>query len=101
MQLPHYNKPSFDHVYQNYTVRSKQESTFSDYLKKNGVGILTQFRKPYYKHKGLKLEDKGFPVTEAISREVTSLPMNVEINEEELDFVIGVVRSFYGKKGKY
>jgi dTDP-4-amino-4,6-dideoxygalactose transaminase len=93
--LPHYDKPGFDHIYQNYTVRSKHGSEFSEYLKKNGVEILTQFRKPYYKHEALDLEDRGFPETEAISREVCSLPMNVEITDEEVDYVIKVVRSFY------
>lgn len=97
LMLPHYDRPGFDHVYQNYTLRSKQENEFSEYMKKNGIGILTQFRKPYYKHEALKLEDTGFPMTEAISREVCSLPMNVEITNEEIDHVIKVVRSFYGK----
>ena len=95
--LPHYTRPGFDHVYQNYTVRSKQGDAFSEYLKANGVEVLTQFRKPYYKHQALKLVDRGFPETEAISREVCSLPMNTEINDEEIDYVIQVVRSFYRK----
>lgn len=94
--LPHYDKPGFDHIYQNYTVRSKQGNEFSEYLKKNGVEVLTQFRKPYYKHEALKLVDRGFPETEAISREVCSLPMNVEITDDETDYVIKTVRSFYG-----
>ncbi len=93
--LPHYNKPGFDHVYQNYTVRAKQGNDFSEYLKSNGVEVLTQFRKPYYKHEGLKLVDRGFPETEALSREVCSLPMNVEITDDEVAYVIQVVRSFY------
>jgi len=95
--LPHYEKPGFVHVYQNYVVRSKQGDAFSNYLKQNGVEVLTQFRKPYYKHEALKLVDRGFPETEALSREVCSLPMNVEIDDEEVDYVIEVVRSFYGK----
>lgn len=95
--LPHYDKPGFDHIYQNYTLRSKQGNEFSEYMKANGVEILTQFRKPYYKHEGLKLVDRGFPETEALSREVCSLPMNVEITDEEIDYVIQVVRSFYGR----
>jgi len=95
--LPHYGRPGFDHVYQNYTVRSKQENDFSEYLKANGIEVLTQFRKPYYKHKGLGLKDKGFPETEALSREVCSLPMNVEIDDEDVDYVIQIVRKFYGK----
>jgi dTDP-4-amino-4,6-dideoxygalactose transaminase len=95
--LPHYDRQGFDHIYQNYTVRSKQGNQFSEYLQTNGVEVLTQFRKPYYKHKALKLEDKGFPETEALSREVCSLPMCIEIADEEVDYVIEMVRKFYGK----
>ena len=95
--LPHYDDPRRDHVYQNYTIRSRQGSEFSDYLKANEVEVLTQFRKPYYKHGALDLADLGFPETEALSREVCSLPMNVEITDAEIDYVIKVVRRFYGK----
>jgi dTDP-4-amino-4,6-dideoxygalactose transaminase len=97
LMLPHYDDPRRDHVYQNYVVRAKQGNDFSEYLKTNGVEVLTQFRKPYYRHEALKLEDRGFPETEALSREVCSLPMNVEIADQEVDHVIGVVRGFYGK----
>jgi dTDP-4-amino-4,6-dideoxygalactose transaminase len=95
--LPHYSDPRRDHVYQNYTVRSGQGNDFSEYLKTNGIEVLTQFRKPYYRHAALHLEDRGFPETEALSREVCSLPMNVEITDEQVDYVIRVVRGFYGK----
>ncbi|MBA4424137.1 MAG: DegT/DnrJ/EryC1/StrS family aminotransferase, partial [Syntrophus sp. (in: bacteria)] len=95
--LPHYDDPRRNHVFQNYTVRARQGNDFSEFLKANGVEVLTQFRKPYYKHEALKLEDRGFPETEALSREVCSLPMNVEIEDSEVDYVIEVVRKFYGK----
>lgn len=98
--LPHYNDPRRDHVYQNYTVRAKQGNAFSEYLKQNGVEVLTQFRKPYYKHQALNLEDRGYPETEALSREVCSLPMNVEISDGQIDCVIDVVRSFFEQYGE-
>jgi dTDP-4-amino-4,6-dideoxygalactose transaminase len=98
LMLPNYDDPRRDHVYQNYTVRSKQGSEFSEYLKRSGIEVLTQFRKPYYKHAALKLEDRGFPETEALSREVCSLPMNAEISAEEIGYVISAVRSFYRKQ---
>lgn len=97
LMLPHYDRPGFDHVYQNYTLRSKQGSAFSDHMKAHGVEVLTQFRKPYYRHEGLKLKDTGFPVTEALSREVCSLPMTVELGDDEIGYVIDVVRAFYRK----
>lgn len=95
LMLPHYNDQRRDHVYQNYTVRAKQGNEFSEYLKKNGIEVLTQFRKPYYRHEALKLDDRGFPETEALSREVCSLPMNVEITDDEINHVISTVRAYY------
>jgi len=97
LTLPHYGDPRRDHVYQNYVVRAKAGDAFSEYLKENGVEVLVQFRKSYYKHQALGLEDTGFPETEALSREVCSLPMNVEITDKEVDYVIKVVRSFFEK----
>lgn len=95
--LPHYDDPRRDHVYQNYVVRSQQGDAFSNYLKANGIEVLVQFRKPYYKYEVLKLGDRGFPETEALSAEVCSLPMNVEISDDEIDYVIETVRKFYNK----
>ncbi len=97
LMLPHYTRAGFDHVYQNYTLRSRQGSAFSEHMKAHGVEVLTQFRKPYYRHAALGLIDRGFPVTEAISREVCSLPMAVEIEDDEVGYVIEVARAFYGR----
>jgi dTDP-4-amino-4,6-dideoxygalactose transaminase len=95
--LPHYNLPGFEHVYQNYTLRSRQGEAFSTHMQTNGVEVLTQFRKPYYRHAALKLKDRGFPETEALSREVCSLPLCAELDDDEVDHVINVARSFYSK----
>lgn len=95
--LPHYADSRRDHVYQNYTLRSGRGNEFSEFLKANGVEVLTQFRKPYYRHTALKLNDRGFSETEALSREVCSLPMNAELEDHEVDYVIATVRKFYAK----
>ena len=94
---PHYDRPGFDHVYQNYVVRSRAGDAFSDFLKANGVEVLVQFRKPYYRHEALRLADRGFPETEALSREVCSLPMNAELEDGEIEDVIRTVLAFHGK----
>lgn len=95
LMLPHYDRAGFDHVYQNYTVRTKSGERFSAFMRSNGVEVLTQFRKPYYRHEGLRLADTGFPVTEAISREVCSLPLSVELTDDEQMYVIDTVRRFF------
>jgi len=95
LKLPHFDDPRFEDVYQNYVIRTSRRDELADYLKKNGVEILIHYPKPYYSYKALKLEDRGFPETEAICREVLSLPMNVEINDEQVEYVIKTVRSFF------
>jgi len=95
LTLPHYDRPGFTHVYQNYTVRSVHGDAFSDHLKVNGIEVLTQFRKPYYKHEALQLEDRGFPEVEALSREVCSLPIYPELEDGEIEYVIDTVAAFH------
>ena len=96
LTLPHYSDPERTHVYQNYVVRSKAGDRFSAHLKANGVEVLVQWRKPYYRHSALALEDRGFPETEALCAEVCSLPMAVELDDAEVEHVIQIVREFHG-----
>jgi len=100
LALPHYGVPGFEDVYQNYVIRTKQRDALNQHLKENGVETLIHWRKPYYSYKALALEDRGFPETEAISRESISLPMNVEMSDDQVAYVIKTVRSFWGKPGK-
>jgi len=95
LKLPHFDDPTFEDVYQNYVIRTSKRDELANYLKKNGVEVLIHYPKPYYSYKALKLKDRGFPETEAICREVLSLPMNVEINDEQVEYVIKTVRIFF------
>lgn len=96
--LPHFEDNRFVDVYQNYVIRTQNRDALFDYLKENGVEPLVHWRIPYYRYKELNLEDRGFPETEAICREVISLPMNVEITDEEVDYVITCIRNFFKQK---
>jgi len=97
LQLPHFDDKRFDDVFQNYVIRTSKRDELYDYLKKNGVEILIHWRIPYYCYKDLKLKDRGFPETESISREVLSLPMNVEITDKQVEYVIKTIRDFFKK----
>jgi len=94
---PHSEDNRFVDVYQNYVIRTQNRDALFDYLKENGVELLVHWRIPYYRYKELNLEDRGFPETEAICREVISLPMNVEITDEEVDYVVTCIRNFFKK----
>jgi dTDP-4-amino-4,6-dideoxygalactose transaminase len=98
LQLPHFDDNRFVDVYQNYVIRTLMRDSLFNYLKENGIEALIHWKTPYYRYKELELEDKGFPETEAICREVISLPMNVEITDEEVSYVINCIRDFFKKE---
>ena len=95
LQLPHFTDPRFEDVYQNYVVRTSLRDELARHLEENGVEVLIHWPKPYYQYKALGLSDRGFPETEAISKEVLSLPMNVEISDEQVECVIKRVQEFF------
>lgn len=98
LMLPINHDPRRVHVYQNYVIRTKFRDELFEYLKREGVECLIHWRVPYYHYKALNLVDRGFPETEAISRESISLPMNVEIYDEEVNYVIEVIKTFFKNK---
>lgn len=82
-------------VYQNYVVRCKQRDKLVNHLLSSGVEVLISWPKPLHKQKALKLDHFNLPMTERISREVVSLPMYPELNDEEVRYVIQVVKKFF------
>ncbi|MFC2149307.1 DegT/DnrJ/EryC1/StrS family aminotransferase [Candidatus Auribacterota bacterium] len=95
LELPHYDDPRCADVFQNYVIRTGYRDQLADHLAANGVEILIHWRKPYYRHKGLKFEKVDYPETDSISAQVISLPMNVEISPEQVNYVIETVRNFF------
>jgi dTDP-4-amino-4,6-dideoxygalactose transaminase len=93
--LPYFPDPRMEEVFQNYVIRTLRRDALFEHLKAAGVETLIHWRKPYYKHKALGMDGQSFPETESISREVISLPMNVEISDAEVDYVIQSLRSFF------
>lgn len=97
LTLPHFPDLRIQEVFQNYVIRTPQRDALVEYLKERVVETLIHWRKPYYSNPSLQLRDRGFPETEAISKEVLSLPMNVEMSDEEVNYVIRTIRSFFKK----
>ncbi|MDD5491938.1 MAG: DegT/DnrJ/EryC1/StrS family aminotransferase [bacterium] len=96
--LPHFADNRFRDVFQNYVIRFNKRDDLLAYLKNNGVECLVHWRKPYYSYKALELKDTGFPETESISREVISLPMNVEMSDREVKYVIAMIKKYFKLK---
>jgi dTDP-4-amino-4,6-dideoxygalactose transaminase len=93
---PESDGPYFD-VYQNYVVCSKERDELVAHLRESGIEILISWPKPMHHQKALGLGHFHLPVTERVSTEVLSLPMNNEISNEQVEFVIEAIRKFHAK----
>ena len=91
---PRSNHDYFD-VYQNYIIRCKKRNELVTHLQKSGVEVLISWRVPMHQQKALKLDHFKLPVTEQISAEVISLPMYPELTDEELQFVVEVLKKCF------
>lgn len=95
LSLPHFDAPGHVDVFQNYVVRTKRRDALRDHLKQQGVETLVSWPKPMWEHAGLKLGRWKLPETEAICREVISLPMSAETTPEQVKIVAETIRDFY------
>ena len=85
-------------TYQNYVIRAQERDKLATYLAESGVETLISWPKPMHHQKALNLSHFQLPVTERLSKEVLSLPMNTELSNEQVEFVIDAVRKFYKRE---
>jgi dTDP-4-amino-4,6-dideoxygalactose transaminase len=85
----------FYDIYQNYVIRSKKRDQLVAHLRESDVEILVSWPKPLNHHKALGLEKFRLPKTEQISNEVLSLPMYPELSDEQAEYVIETINTFY------
>ena len=91
---PKQDEDHFD-TYQNYVLRVQKRDEFAEYLKEQGVETLIKDRVANHKHPKLGLSDYSLPVTEQLAKEVISLPLYAELDDEGVQYVIAQIRKFY------
>lgn len=86
-------------VFQNYVIRANERDKLVAYLEKCGIEVLVSWylSKPLHYHEALNLTQFQLPETEEFAKECVSLPLNTEISDEQVEFVIKSIRSFYGR----
>ena len=82
-------------IYTNYVIRAQERDRLAERLKECGIEVLISWPKPMHHQEGLGLGHFRLPETERVSREVLSLPLNTEITNEQVEYVIESIRSFY------
>lgn len=85
---------SFYDVHQNYVVRTSCRDALKAHLEREGIETLISWPVPMHKQRALGLWHFSLPRTEALSREVLSLPLYPELSDAELRLVADAVRRF-------
>lgn len=101
IQTPVY-APWTSHVFHQYTLKLKgvDRDEFMAYLKENGVSSAVYYPVPLHIQKGYSSYGyaKGnYPVAEALSENVISLPVHTEMTEEKLDYICKVVIAYFNQ----
>jgi dTDP-4-amino-4,6-dideoxygalactose transaminase len=91
------NGAHFD-VFQNYVLRVENRDDLFAYLKENGVETLIKDPVANHLQPGLDLSHFDLPFSAQLAKEVISLPMYPELTDEQVQYVIDCVKSFYNKK---
>lgn len=95
--------PGNTHVYHQYTIDCDRRDELMSFLKERDIGTAVYYpvplhRQPCFAH--LKCRTEDFPVAEAASRRVLSLPVHPMLTEEEIRRVAGAIHEFFGSRAR-
>jgi len=98
LRLPCFRQERQKDIFQNYVVRTMRRDALREHLHNEGIETLVHWPKPMWEHRGLGLANPGLPETEAICREVVSLPMSAETTFEQVDYTTAQIREFFSSR---
>jgi dTDP-4-amino-4,6-dideoxygalactose transaminase len=89
-----------NHVYNQYTIRTKKRDQLQEFFKENGIGNAVYYPLPLHLQdcfKNLGYKEGDFPESESAAKETVSIPVYPELTDEQQDYVIEKIREFYKK----
>lgn len=86
------------HVYHQYTLLSERRDEIMKALQAAGIGCAVYYPIPLHQQKAFadSCQGQSLPVTEDIAKHCMSLPIFPELNEEQVEAVLGVIREVMG-----
>jgi dTDP-4-amino-4,6-dideoxygalactose transaminase len=88
--------PDHYDTYQNYEVEAESRDELRTFLRERGVGTLIQWGgKAVHQFERLGLR-VSLPNTERLFTRCLMLPMNLTLSDDDVRYVAGVIREFYG-----
>jgi dTDP-4-amino-4,6-dideoxygalactose transaminase len=87
-----------NHVFHLYAIRTKKREQLIKHLKENGIGAKIHYPAPIHLQpafKNLGYKEGDFPETERVAKEILSLPMFPELENNEISEIIKCINDFF------
>ena len=90
------------HIFHQYTIRVKngKRDELKSFLETKNIPSMVYYPEPLHMqeaYRPLGYEEDDFPVTTALCKEVLSLPMHPDMEQEQLDYIILNILKFFDK----
>jgi len=99
VEIPYINKDC-ETVWHQYTIRTSRRDQLQQFLKEKGIGTAIHYPTPLHLQpafKYLSYKEGDFPEAEKAAAEVLSLPIQQDLTDEEVDYVIDTIKQFFKK----
>ncbi|KPK69438.1 transcriptional regulator, partial [candidate division WOR_3 bacterium SM23_60] len=87
-------------VYHQYTIRTQKRDALRDFLTQKGIGTSVHYPLGLHQQKAfeyLRYREGDYPEAEKAAREVLSLPIQQDLSDEEVDYVIASIKEFFSR----
>jgi len=83
-------------TFNSYVIRvPEKREVLREYLTKEGIEVFTHIGTPLHHHPSLGLTHYSLPNNERICKEILSLPVNPQLDDSQVDYVIKKVNNFF------
>ncbi len=89
--------PETKHVWHQFVIRHPQRDKLQAYLRENDIATLVHYPVPPHlsaAYRDLGFNEGAFPITEAISKTILSLPIGPHLSLDDAEIVIEKIREF-------
>lgn len=97
-EQPWFTQPVYSHTVQYYTPQWKDRDGLHIFLAENGIATSVHFKPLHETKYWAKGNKNGLPNTDKVWKNLLSLPVHDSLTEEDTDYIISKVRSFYHGK---
>jgi dTDP-4-amino-4,6-dideoxygalactose transaminase len=95
--------PYSSHIFHQYTIRVKngKRNALRDFLTAAGIPSMIYYPGPLHMQEAYRFlgyKESDFPITSELCREVLSLPMHSDMEQEQLNYIVLNVLKFFEKQ---